>query len=65
MDPNDWLSICVDGYLDGDDNDVDYELEVPAWFWLDGEEANAIVVAVPMFHLYPILEFYHLQTQLL
>ncbi len=46
MDPNDWLNICVDGYLDGDENDVDYELEVPAWFWMDGEEANAIVVAV-------------------
>jgi len=54
MDPCDWNDIRLNGMLWDDVNEIYYtpddpniyELEVPAWFWMDGEDANKIVVAV-------------------
>jgi len=46
IDPADWRAIMADGYLDGDNGDIDYEYEVPAWFWADGEESQKLLVSV-------------------
>ncbi|UCE98643.1 MAG: CotH kinase family protein, partial [Planctomycetota bacterium] len=51
----DWNLIKLDGLIWNDVNQayevnsanpLPYEIEVPAWFWMEGEEANKIVVAV-------------------
>jgi len=37
LDPGDWQTVC---------NDQTFDIEVPAWFWADGEEADKIYVSV-------------------